>query len=251
MGILPPPREYYLQHICNSFFCKYVPLHLQSPRRHTPTDEPQFFFTEGKIDGSLRRYTPQLEVVSSQEDPAFRLLHEDGNNEGILEHLVLLPDGSFYWTEDEELGEKSAESYYQFSRGVDCQDGMLYLASEGEQALFVLDLDKKVYVKEEWSDKSGGYPSEVVYLPAFDGNTPMLFITDGHGVKDAGVFVRTDDGKYTKFLESDENTAFFTGLSFTPDGKSMYVAMEREDNEDELFVVTREDGLPFNGPTKM
>ena len=75
------------------------------------------------------------------------------------------------------------------------------------------------------------------------GASNMVTFTEDGGDR-AGVHARNDLGAYLTILESSEYENETTGLSFSPDGKAMYVAYQVDGL---LFEIRREDGLPFYG----
>uniref|UniRef100_A0A7S4NFI5 SMP-30/Gluconolactonase/LRE-like region domain-containing protein n=1 Tax=Odontella aurita TaxID=265563 RepID=A0A7S4NFI5_9STRA len=72
-----------------------------------------------------------------------------------------------------------------------------------------------------------------------------MYFTE-EGGRDAGVHARDKRGRYYTILESPVYQDETTGLAFSPDGKHMYVAYQKNGI---LFDLWREDGLPFHGLT--
>jgi len=203
---------------------------------------PRFFYTEDHRLGPVRRFTPSN---PNWDDPS-NMLH----GEGDIEYLVLEEtmwgsmSGTFTWTKNREIGEATAAYHFPYTEGIDCTDGLLVFANKGRKALFQLDLDGGTW---SMSFTSGG---------AFDGgpdtvarmlNDPndILYMTEDGGV-DAGVHGRDSDGNFYVVLESPLYYEETTGLAFSPDGRHMFVAYQKNGI---LLDVWREDGLPFSGRT--
>ena len=72
----------------------------------------------------------------------------------------------------------------------------------------------------------------------------MYFTEDGGDA--AGVHGRDRDGNFFVVMESDLYSEETTGLAFSPDGKHMYVAYQKNGI---LLDIWREDGHPFAGRT--
>ena len=202
---------------------------------------PHFFYTEDHRQGPIRRFTP---TNPDWDNPA-QMLHL----EGTIEYLVLEnsdwtgKNGTFYWTDDRDLGEENAMLTFPYTEGIDCTpDGRLFFANKARALLFELELDSKTWSR---SSVQGG---------AFDGkpdttarilNDPadIVYMTEDGG-DDAGVHGRDKDNNYYVILESPLYHEETTGLSFSPDGRRMYVAYQKNGI---LLDVWREDGLPFSG----
>lgn len=203
--------------------------------------KPHFFYTEDHRRGPIRRFTP---IDPDWDNPA-EMLHR----KGTIEYLVLEnsdwtgKNGTFYWTEDRDLGEENAMLTFPYTEGIDCTpDGRLFFANKARALLFELDLDSNTWSR---SSVQGG---------AFDGKpdttarilndpTDIIYMTEDGG-DDAGVHGRDKDNNYYVILESPLYHEETTGLAFSPDGRRMYVAYQRNGI---LLDVWREDGLPFSG----
>lgn len=202
---------------------------------------PHFFYTEDHRRGPIRRFTP----INPDWDNPTEMLHRDGT----IEYLVLENsdwtgrNGTFYWTDDRDIGEENAMLTFPYTEGIDCTpDGRLFFANKARALLFELDLDSKTWSR---SSVQGG---------AFDGkpdttarilNDPadIIYMTEDGG-DDAGVHGRDKDNNYYVILESPLYHEETTGLAFSPDGRRMYVAYQKNGI---LLDVWREDGLPFSG----
>ena len=78
----------------------------------------------------------------------------------------------------------------------------------------------------------------------FNDDSGILYFTED-GSNRAGLHARDMNGNYFTILESATNDGIeTTGLSFSPDHKSMYFAYQKIGI---LFCVSRKDGLPFDG----
>lgn len=216
--------------------------------------QPRFFVTEDVEDGALRRWTP----TNPNWNDTGSMLH----GEGTMEYLILTPSnnnnkvGTYKWVTDKKKGDVSAKRQYPNTEGIDVVGSDLYFVSKTKKELIVLDLDGDAYSKS--STRNGAFdggPDQIVRLigpPApsddpsndvDDGDRSILYFTE-EGGKDAGVHGRDARGRYFTVLESpvyEEETA---GLAFSPDGKRMYIAYQRNGV---LLEVWREDGRPFYG----
>lgn len=203
---------------------------------------PRFFYTEDHRKGPVRRFTPR----NPDWDDAANMLHGDGD----IEYLVLETadwtgrNGTFHWTNDKELGEASASQHFPYTEGIDCTDGQLFFANKGRALLFQLDLDGQTWnMSSTMSGAFDGKPDTVARL--LNDPNDILYMTEDGG-NDAGVHGRDREGNFYIVLESplyDEET---TGLAFSPDGRHLIVAYQKNGI---LLDVWREDGLPFSGRT--
>eukprot|EP00977_Amphora_coffeiformis_P016670 scaffold5220_cov188-Amphora_coffeaeformis.AAC.2 len=214
-------------------------------------DDPVFFLTEDIQQGALQRFR----VDSSPpdwNDPWNILL-----GPGTTDFLVLNPNGSgtggtFEWTLNRQRARRSAAIYYPNSEGIDVHDGQLYFVSKVYQEMYTLDLDARTYTVES-TDRGlfNGGPDQIKRILNHDDNgttlpsnyDDLLFFTEDGGIR-AGIHARNAAGAYLTILESDVYENETTGLSFSPDGKAMYIAYQ---NDGLLFEIRREDGLPFYG----
>jgi hypothetical protein len=162
--------------------------------------------------------------------------------QGKMEYLILNPDsGTYSWTAQLKLGQENAGKNFPHAEGIDVYRHELFFISKKLKKLFVLNLDTGTYVSH--STKSGlfdGQPDQIVRLTGL--NDGMLYFTEDGG-KPAGVHARNGNGDYFTILEGPQLGNETTGLSFSPDGKHMYVAYQ---NDGLLFGISRKDGLPFH-----
>lgn len=201
---------------------------------------PAFFVTEDAQDGALQRFRPDS---PDWNDPWNILL-----GEGTTDFLVLDPNddwtgGTFEWTNDRQRARESAARDYPNAEGIDVHEGQLYFISKRYSTMYTLDLDTFEFKIE--STREGlfnGGPDQIKRI-LNDDVSNLLFFTEDGGDR-AGVHARNDLGSYLTVLESSEYENETTGLSFSPDGKAMYVAYQVDGL---LFEIRREDGLPFQG----
>lgn len=215
-------------------------------------EEPAFFVTEDHEQGALQRFRPQQ---PDWTNPWSILL-----GAGTIDFLVLEPDatgmaGTFRWTSDRDLAKQNAMNYYPNSEGIDVYQGDLYFISKRHKTMMTLDLDGNTYKVE--STKSGLFnagPDQIKRI--LNDTSNLLFFTEDGGPA-AGIHARNEKGEYLTILESNTYFPETTGLSFSPDGKFMYVAYqgdgtpqaEEGTKKGYLFEIRREDNLPFNGRT--
>lgn len=236
------------------------------------TSRPRFFVTEDKPNGELRRFTPAYPDWDRARDD---MLH----GEGTMEYLILEPSerdgggddddddalgstGTYRWTSDEEEGERSARDHFRNAEGIDVSGSTLYFVSKIRKELFALDLDGDTYVRS--STRSGafdGSPDQITTVlssvgrrmqrqggeeaDAEEEEEPILYLTE-EGGDDAGVHGRDERGRFFTVLESPVYREETTGLAFSPDGRHMYLAYQRNGI---LLDVFRTDGRPFSGKT--
>jgi hypothetical protein len=171
------------------------------------------------------------------------MLHETG----VTDFLIVQPNinmtgGTFQWTDDIEAARNNARAYYPQSEGIDVQGSKMYVVCKGIKQLFTFDLDEMTYVNI--STSSGlfdGSPDQMErILEGQEGG--LLYFTEEGGV-DAGIHARDEQGRFFTILESPVYLDETTGLSFSPDGMSMFVAYQ---DNGILFQVWRDDGYPFN-----
>mmetsp|Transcript_42859 Transcript_42859/g.62757 ORF Transcript_42859/g.62757 Transcript_42859/m.62757 type:complete len:370 (-) Transcript_42859:150-1259(-) len=207
---------------------------------------PQFFVTNDREDGEVRRFTPSSAVVHDAINGTadyWSIL----STPGILEYLVLNPSedstgiNTFSWTTDLKTGKKSASKYFPYCEGIDFLDGTLYFVSKTLKEIFILDLDGGTYRKDRTKTKKfTGQPDGINFL----GDNGLLYLTEEDYVP--GVYGRDLNGNMFTILEGRMHGREPSGLAFSPDNLHMYVAFLTGGI---LFDITREDGLPFDGKT--
>ena len=124
-------------------------------------------------------------------------------------------------------------------------DGTMYLIAKNIKILFIINLDEGTY--EGFSTEHGvfdGNPDQVSRI-LNDGDHDMIYFTE-EGGENAGVHGRNALGQFFTILEGPAYIDETTGLTFSPDGKHLYVAYQKNGI---LFDVTRVDQLPFQGKT--
>mmetsp|Transcript_24593 Transcript_24593/g.43656 ORF Transcript_24593/g.43656 Transcript_24593/m.43656 type:complete len:661 (+) Transcript_24593:122-2104(+) len=202
-------------------------------------DKPRFFMSEDHNKGTTRRFTPSQTHWGGDE---WRMLHEDG----VVDYLMVNPNaenngGTFEWTDDIEAARNNAREFYPQSEGIDVHGSKLYLVCKNIYQLFIFDLDDMTYVNMTTvSGLFDGKPDQMKRIVGGDGG--LLYFTE-EGGKDAGVHARDEQGRFFTILESPVYLSETTGLSFSPDGKHMYIAYQEDGM---LYDVWREDGLPFD-----
>lgn len=203
-------------------------------------DVPRFFATEDHNKGTVRRFTPDTTLWGTGNE--WDMLH----GEGVTDYLVVSPfanltGGTFDWVDDLEAARNNARSHYPQSEGIDVHEGIMYVTCKGIKMLFIFDLDSMTY--KNMTTVSGlfdGHPDQMQRIVGNDGG--LLYFTE-EGGPDAGIHARDENGRFFTILESALYEDETTGLSFSPDGKHMYVAYQVNGL---LFDVWREDSLPFN-----
>lgn len=201
---------------------------------------PHFFATEDHNKGTVRRFTPDVLHWDSNGDE-WKMLHETG----LTDYLIVSPNeertgGTFSWTTDLEAARNNARSYYPQSEGIDVHQNQMFVVCKKIKQIFTFDLDSMTY--HNVSTVSGlfdGGPDQMQRILGEEGG--LLYFTEEGGV-DAGIHARDELGRFFTILESPVYTDETTGLSFSPDGKYMYVAYQ---DNGLLFQVWRDDGHPF------
>lgn len=201
--------------------------------------KPRFFVTEDHNKGTTRRFTPNITHWGGDE---WKMLHE----QGVVDYLYVLPNeertgGTFQWTTNLRAAKQNAKQFYPQSEGIDIQDGMMYIVCKKIQQLFIFDLDTMTF--HNVSTVSGLFDGDPDQMQRILGEESGLLYFTEEGGKDAGIHARDQFGRFFTILESPQFVDETTGLSFSPDGKHLYVAYQENGL---LFEVTREDGYPFD-----
>lgn len=199
---------------------------------------PHFFVTEDHSKGALRRFTPD----SADWNDPWNILY----GPGLTEFLIVTPDssgtaGRFEWTRDHNAGKKNAEKHFPNTEGMDVYENELYFVTKRFKSMFILNLDTGTYTNQ--TTRSGlfdGGPDQLQRILGDEGE--ILYFTESGG-RDAGIHGRNAKGQYFTILESPVYEDETSGLAFSPDATRMYVAYQ---NSGILFVIRREDGLPFD-----
>jgi hypothetical protein len=202
------------------------------------SNQPRFFVTEDHEKGALRRFTPD----SPDWDQPWDMLHGSGKTDYLLVSPNAANDGgSFTWTGNKDAAKQNAETYYPQSEGIDVSGSQLYFVCKRIMQIFTLNLDDGTYSNE--STVHGlfdGKPDQIQHI--LDDPSDLLYFTEEGGV-DAGVHARDHLGRYYTILESPDYADETTGLSFTPDGRFMYIAYQHNGL---LFSIWRKDGRRFS-----
>jgi hypothetical protein len=137
------------------------------------------------------------------------------------------------------------------AEGIDVFQDQLFFISKFYKTMYVLNLDDGTYVNYTTSQGLfNGQPDQIIRFQDDDTNTTsasdfILYFTEDGG-KYAGVHGRDVQGNYHTILESHVYFDETTGLNFSPDGKHMYIAYQKNGL---LFDIQRLDGYPFNAKT--
>lgn len=174
---------------------------------------------------------------------------------GTTDYLFLKPNaqgtaGTYEWIPSRERARMNAADYYPNCEGIDSNGKSIFFVSKRLKKIFELDLTSNKFTSE--STVRGlfdGRPDQISrILTESDGVRhvdDILYFTEEGGV-DAGVHGRNSDGKFFTILEGPDYKDETSGLSFSPDGRHMYIAFQ---DNGVLFDVQRIDGLPFHAKT--
>ena len=202
---------------------------------------PVFYLTNDSERGELRQYKPR-KVVQRDTDKWSVL-----STPGDTTYLVLDPSKkTFSWTTNKEKGKLSAKNHFRNVEGIDFRAGNLYFVSKKLEKLFILDLDRKRYnVESIRGGKFDGAPDQLQRIlgSSTKSENSLLYFTEEGGAR-AGIHARDKANNYFSIVEGKTWSKETTGLAFSPDGKYMIFAHQREGV---VFMVWREDGRPFNG----
>lgn len=201
---------------------------------------PHFFVSGDDKDGALQRFTPNK---PDWKDP-WKMLHKDGTTD----YLMLVPyaannGGVFLWTDDREEALTNAQLHYPYMEGLDVHGSKMYFTCKQMKQVFVLDLDAGTYYNHTTEvGLFDGAPDEVQRVEA--ASQELLYFTEKSGsAVHAGVHARDHYGKFYTILESELFGDETTGLSFSPDGRFMYVAYQ---SSGLLYAIWRTDGHGFH-----
>ena len=200
--------------------------------------KPHFFVTEDHHKGTLRRFTPE----SPGWNNPWNMLH----GPGTTDFLMLTPNanndgGTFIWTNDKTAAKYNAKAFYPQSEGIDILDNQLFFVCKRIKQIFTLNLDDQTYSNQTTTHGLfDGGPDQMQRL--LNDPSGLLYFTEEGGV-DAGVHARDPKGNFYTIFESPVYTDETTGLSFSPDGRFMYVAYQVNGL---LFAIWRKDGLGFH-----
>ena len=199
---------------------------------------PRYFATEDHNKGTVRRFAPE---IVDWENP-WEQLHGPGKTD----FLMIFPNatndgGTFQWTDDIEAGRNNARALYPQTEGIDVYEGQMFFVCKQIKQMFVLNLDDGTYYNH--TTNAGlfdGKPDQLARV--LDDNKQLLYFTEEGGI-DAGVHARDSFGRFYTIFESPVYEDETTGLSFSPDGKKMFVAYQ---DTGHLYMIWRSDGLPFH-----
>ena len=211
------------------------------------TSVPTFYVTRDATDGVLTRFIPNDQGMAcyNQTNDYDRWCTLD---HGRRDYLVISGQetgGTLRWTRNVTEAQENAKTYYPKSEGIDVVNGMLYFVSKEKKRLVILNL--RTRQSSYHSTRSGAFnqqPDQVARLVRDDDKSILYFCEDGG--PDPGVHGRNHQGKYFTILygERFEKPEETTGLTFSPDGFSMYVSYQHTGI---IYEVTRIDNRPFQG----
>ena len=208
------------------------------------SSDPRFFATEDHKKGTVRRFRPDPSKIDW--DNPWNMLHVSG----IIDYLVVTPNsaltgGTFKWINDLEEAKNNARSYYPDTEGIDVYNGIMYVVCKRIKQMFVFDLDNGSYYNQ--STVTGlfdGGPDQMQRI--LDSNPGDLLYFSEEGGVNAGVHARDQQGRFYTVMEGPSYVDESTGLAFSPNGKHMYIAYQKNGL---LFDIWREDGYSFGGAT--
>lgn len=210
-------------------------------------ETPHFFASEDRRRGAVRRFTPSNPDWTNNP---WKMLHGDGALDFLYMDQISESGGTFRWLKSKREAQLNAARMYPECEGIEVVNGRMYLVAKRIKILFILDLDSMTYTRHSTSHGAfDGSPDQVARVLREDqqhARAEILYFTE-EGGKDSGVHGRNSMGQYFSILEGGPNLPEeTTGLSFSPNGKHLYVAFQARGV---LYDVTRLDGLPFHGKT--
>ena len=198
---------------------------------------PSFFYTEDHEEGPVRRFRPNADQIN-WEDPT-NMLHGDGT----IDYLVLLDNGSFYWSTNESDGANTASRYFPNTEGIDCKDGHVYFVTKLNKMMYHLDLGAGTWTRSTTQrGKFDGEPDQIARI--LGDSNEILYMTEEEDGSMPGIHARDRNGNSFTVLESPLYVEESTGVAFSPDGKSLLVAYQKNGI---LLRAWREDGKSFSG----
>jgi hypothetical protein len=198
---------------------------------------PHFYITEDHPRGAMARYTPSNPDWSNPWDI---LLDANGKKDYLVLNFDTSNSGTFYWTTDREEAMISAQTHYPLSEGIDRRGSELLFVCKSIRMIYTLQLDDLTWHRS--STVSGlfdGHPDQIQRILQFPKD--LLFFTE-EGGRDAGVHARDENARFYTIMESPDYPGETTGLSFSPDGRYMYVAYQ---DVGRLYCIWRLDGKAF------
>ena len=239
----------------------------------------RFFLTEDSERGALQRFSP-----SNWRAGASSILEGGDTDFLVLTDVATTPDANgiltakFQWTRDEEAARNSAAQHHPHVEGIDFRPtdcagrtrrrlrgdgagcGRLYFVSKVAKRLVTLffdadDADRGVaHLSSTVSGAFNHQPDQIAAIVGPDGHSLLYFCEDGGGTVggDVGVHARDAAGRFYTILDAyPAYQSETTGLSFSPDMKHMYVALQGSSQASGdpgvIFDIYRLDGHPFGG----
>ncbi len=175
--------------------------------------QPTFYVTsDHKSRGSLRRFTPNEDVVSAAEKSGdySKMLHSLGKTE----FLILKPrfgrvgdtSGTFEWTTFKTDADKNAKAFYRNSEGIDIRNGILYFTTKASKSLFILDLSTLQYNRSSTERGSfDGQPDQVARILGDDPSNDMLYFCE-EASSSNGIHARDTNGNFYTVLTSEKKS---------------------------------------------
>lgn len=203
---------------------------------------PEFYVTEDDKDGVVRRFIPNSPDWS---DP-WSILLGDGKTDYLLLNATTK---TFRWTRNVKAARSNAKHHFPNTEGIDCFKDHLYFVSKVYKSMYILDLQAGTYTNVTTENGAfDGQPDQIVRIledtPKGFAQEQYIFFAEDGG-KWPGIFARNKNGDFYTILETvnypkDEPT----GMSFSPNGKHLYFALQ---DIGLFYDITREDGLGFQG----
>lgn len=165
------------------------------------------------------------------------------------EFLKLIPDdssdkwsGSFEWVEDPC---NANPELYKKGEGIhiDPVNHILTFVAKTNKQIFYLDLSAGKYIEDTTTRGSITEQPDNIRGLGKD-----IYVCNDGGYPNAVFRINPATGCYTKVIEEADpgyGGREFAGVDFTPDGRAMYVSVQNR----AIWVVQREDGLPFDAKT--
>jgi len=200
---------------------------------------PIFYVTNDSSNGEIRQFTPTRDAVRSGDK--WDIL----STPGTMKYLKFnTRNKTFTWVSSISEGRKSATDNYRNCEGIDFRDGYLYFVSKRLDNLYILDIDKGTYkIDKIGSGKFDGAPDQIKRLTSSSDKNDLLYFTE-EGGNNAGIHARDHQNKYYTIVEGKKYGKETTGLAFSPDGKTLLFAHQKEGV---VFAINRLDGEPFHG----
>ena len=224
---------------------------------------PVFFFSEDRVDGTIRRLRPDCGAVGDEDDGdgvarhgGWDMLHKGNIAVDYLEFVGGCggsgpQKGRFRWTNNKTIADQSARSCYPYSEGIVATRGTVMFVTKTSDLIFTLD-----QATGEWR----GIHSHANEVLSGEGNfqrSPDQITLDHHedfmflttdGSSTPGVYIHSlQSGKYYTLWQSRSigtGREESVGHAISPDGRFIVGALQKDGR---VFLFAREDGEPFSG----